>query len=131
MFEKINRVSRKYANNHPCVYIGVSQDGTFGIEHPHKIQVKIGMSRHMGERRRTLKSKENICTIIEYPIPTQLDTYLRAIEKDSHAWLHCTPTAIYWTEERILIDNIRAELIVKDFPKMVNALIIKYLQGAE
>ena len=125
----ITKIQEVHCNNMPCVYIAI------GIEHyaqsTNRVRLKIGLSRHMGNRRRALRwdSRYKVETIYECPLPNS-NKYLESIENDLHTWLHTAPTAIGKEGEEDEVDYYIAKIIITQFPLMAQTVANQYIGGA-
>lgn len=125
----ITKIQEVHCNNMPCVYIAI------GIEHyaqsTNRVRLKIGLSRHMGNRRRALRwdSRYKVETIYECPLPGS-NQYLECVESDLHTWLHSAPTAAGRGREEDEVDYHIAKIIITQFPSIVQAIANQYSKGA-
>lgn len=115
-----------HSNNIPCVYIAIGKECYQNS--CDRIRLKIGLSRHMGNRRRALRcdSRYNVETIYECPLPNA-DKQLEQIEHSLHIWLHSSPTAKGTGGEEDIVDYHIAEMLVQQFPIMAQAIARKYI----
>ena len=112
-------------NNIPCVYIAIGKECY--LIPSDRIRLKIGLSRHMGSRRRTLRcdSRYLVETIYECPLPNA-NNRLEQIEHSLHIWLHNAPTAIGGGGEEDTGDYHIAEMLIEQFPIMARAIAEQY-----